>query len=148
MQTIIDIKKAGPVPSVLRKYNRQILKTAMIATAFVWAEEMLPDHYDASAAGKYNYRPRDPEYTRRKERLYGHRDPHVFTGESRESAENYRVTGTSNQATVRIPGQRSNFSRRQDELKRITYSEARELSISFAGTHQHEVLKLQGKTET
>jgi len=58
------------------------LRSGMRDATKKWQREMAPQHFKFGAQGRYGYQQRTKKYRRRKERVYGHRRPLVYSGET------------------------------------------------------------------
>ena len=91
MQTeILKTKYQGHPIDDLAAYQRG-LKKGLKAAAEYWQKKYAPGHFTRAAKSKYNYEPRTAKHEIRKARLFGHRDPLVFTGETRKFVKGRRA---------------------------------------------------------
>ena len=108
------VKTRGGTIKQLVTRRKPIQKRALIEAGEFWHENMLPNHFDASAHFRYRgpdtYRPRSKKYNKRKRALFGHSIPLVFSGDlKRVVLQEQRVSGTSKRATVNLKGTRYLF---------------------------------------
>lgn len=66
-----------------RVWDRGIRMGLRNATLF-WQREMAAGHFEQGAAGKYGYAPRTKKYQIRKAKRWGHQQPLVWTGVTRD----------------------------------------------------------------
>lgn len=64
---------------------REIAKRAFIEFGKYWWDQILPKHFKWIWMAKYRQTPRSPAYDRAKERKFGHRDPMVYSGKTRDA---------------------------------------------------------------
>lgn len=137
-------------------YNKQF-RLASAATlraiASEWHAKYLPQHFTKAGAAKYGYKKRKGEgmsanisssdisgsfssfekkykrtYAYKKQRMFGHSDPLVFSGEGKQLSRLRKIRGNSKQAKVVLPS-KFNFKnpksqiKMRDELTAITSSE-------------------------
>lgn len=79
---------------------------ALQAVAEHWVKEMLPEHFNSSAATKYGYEPRTKAHMRRKRREGRGEDPNVYTGRLRDKMMSMepRITVNRRGVTLVWPG--------------------------------------------
>jgi hypothetical protein len=99
----VTISKQG-APSQMQKALPAIVKKAMIAAAKAWRDNVLPRHFDAGAARRYDYQGRTDGYNRRKRKM-GSPPAMVFTGRAMRKmlTTKREPTGTAKKITLRIP---------------------------------------------
>ena len=95
-----------------------VVRTGLLAAALYWAEKILPVHFTRRAYNLWrdSYEFRGKRYEKRKDKLYGHRDPMVLTGAFKASilgrlpTLKHQATGRSLRVTVQLPyGRAANF---------------------------------------
>lgn len=109
----------------------------------VWHKRILPRHFRGSAFREYSYKNRSRKYTRRKQRLHGHRRPLEFSGRMRRQLMRIRDVKSSGNtskrqgaATIKLHGPRylSRFRKNLNqpdmarELQEISVRDARTLA--------------------
>ncbi|UCG33296.1 MAG: hypothetical protein JSU68_01445 [Phycisphaerales bacterium] len=86
-----------------RKMKKFIKRRMWEFLKFVWHKRMLRKHFRPGAAREYRYKPRRRGYVEEKREEKGHAVPLVWGGATRREATGHvLVTGTSQQATVRL----------------------------------------------
>jgi len=140
---LIRVEEKGPTPGVMRREQNAVSKAAWQNVGWYWGEALREKHFTEAGASEYGYRDRTEEYEGAKERAWGHRDPLVWTGESKEESENYRVRSTKDGATVALSMPALNFSNRGHEMKSISDQEARELATVWAGGFDDRLERLK-----
>ena len=131
------LRYRGAVPRAMRKEFRTVLKSAYHSVGTLWHARMRPKHFTPAGAQEYRYTRRWGEYTRRKERQHGHRNPLMFTGQSRLFTRLRDVRATSK--GVRVVMRAGNLLLRPpdsdidkaDELTRISRADEREMARAF-----------------
>lgn len=160
----IDVKYQGPVPGITLKratFNR-LLKAAWGHTGLHWHQNMLPGHFTAMGARKYDYTPRKGQrsgmsqkefwrsYTGQKKRKMGHADPLVWSGRSRDEAMRPDIRPTSRGVRVVLHAPALNFRHpnseidMRDEVTRITPEEVVELTREFDRFIESELRAFRG----
>ena len=76
----LTVKVSGKPPALSAAEWREALKVGWRAVGQFWHRKILGKHFTEAGAREYRYQPRTPEYLRKKERLFGHRRPLVFSG--------------------------------------------------------------------
>lgn len=139
----IQVEKRGPTPDVMAKQHNAISKQSWDGLGYVWGEEFRPKHFTEAGASEYGYRPRTAEYEKKKQRMFGHKNPLEYTGETKRKTEHYRVSATADGATVTMRAGHLNFTRRANELRTISSGEARSLAKSWSETYEHGLSDLK-----
>lgn len=141
---LIRLKYTGAIPGVISKANmNRKIKAAWLVAGTWWHKEMRPKHFTKRGAREYGYVPRYGEpgsgrrfrgsYTGRKLRRFGHTNPLVFTGLSRDltrvrdvrnTAKGVRVVMNAPTLNRRPRGGRINM---RDEMTRISIAERNQL---------------------
>jgi len=106
--------------------------------------DQFPDHFAPNAQQRFKYKRRTKKYEKRKQRLFGHTTPLVYTGDlERAVLSSAKVTATSKRGTVQARGSRSSNLRQQykDEVETITKKQDRELSNNW-GDNFEELAQL------
>lgn len=134
-------------PPTKRAYN-EVKKEVFLDVGRMWHERFRPLHFTEAGKARYGYFLRKGEgmvkgskaykrsYTGRKERLFGHTKPLVFSTEGERLSRLEDVRATSNMGKVILP-RKFNFKHpksrinMREELTRVTAGETREL-IEFA----------------
>jgi len=137
----------GPIAprGVTRRSARRALKASWFDIGKLWAGKFRPKHFTEKGAREYKYTTRQGQrgtpgtasfrrsYTGRKYRTYGHRDPLVWTGQSRSMSRVARISATSNRVRISMSTPRLNYRHRSgrinmaDELRRVSPREMREI---------------------
>lgn len=98
--------QAVPAGVSKRRWNAAT-KAGFEAVGAMWHEEMLPDHFLASASSRYHYRPRSRAYLARKLKGGHGRDPLVYRGLMKELLTSSRITRAfPTRVTIRMIGPR------------------------------------------
>lgn len=142
-----DVIATGPTPGMVKRAWNAIAKICWEACGHHWGKAFRPLHFQSIAHRRYKIKPRDPDYNQQKYKLFGHRRPLVFTGESEESTENYRVIPTSKGCRVTMRAPALNYSRRGEDLTQINEQEAKSLTKIFDKQMAQQLLKLKTKKE-
>lgn len=151
----LDYKKFKLLdPTLTKRVFNNAVKTSLSKIAAEWHKDYLPKHFTRQGALEYGYKARKGEkmspgqrgYTRsyayRKLRAFGHQDPLVFTGETKQLARIRKIVATSKQAKVVLPRKlnwkhpKSQINMR-DEITAITPAELnalRELAETAVST--------------
>jgi len=115
----INMKVYGPVPSDLalskREWNR-LKKLAWEEVGKIRHAKLRPKHFTKAGAREYDYKPRSGEagsghgfrqsYTDRKLKRWGHTDPLVWSGETRELSSRGNIAATGNGVRLTYPSLR------------------------------------------
>lgn len=116
---------------------RKAMKEGFAEAIAVWHADYLPGHFYRSAINKYGYQARSTRYERRKQHLFGHRHPLVYTGALKRSATtSIRITSTSRGGTGTFRGTaralnfsgRSNYPNLREELTATTQEQREQLA--------------------
>ena len=148
MAVHIKIENRGPVPGVMRREQNALSKDAWDGAGYHWGEEFREKHFTEAGAAEYGYRRRTAKYEKRKERLYGHRRPLVYTGESEQRSGAYTVRTQRNGVTVSMSVPAINFSKRGDELKAVSQPEARTIGAVWKEGYDRKLTDLQSERST
>lgn len=151
MKSTFLIKYTGSVPRAMAKQGRGILKAAWHDLGVTWHRELRPKHFTAAGAREYKYQPREGEpgkpgrtrgrsYLRRKQRMFGHTLPLVFTGELRSLTRIRDVRATAKGVRVVMQANKANWRRSPGapnmaaELRTISSAENRKLQRQLNDT--------------
>ena len=96
--------------------------------------EQLDDHFAQNAQQRFKYKRRSRAYNQRKQRLFGHTRPLVFSGDlERAILSSAKVTATSKGSKVKARGSRSSNLRGQlkDELEIVTKKKREEIRRNY-----------------
>lgn len=122
-----------------RKRDLNRIRNVCNRAAGIEVRDLLPLHFEAGAQQRFRYQFRSKQYNRRKQRIFGHQKPLVFTGRMRQSVlRTARVTATSKgakvQANTGTRGFRSAEWRRQRklELEAVTKQQQRTISDNYS----------------
>ena len=143
----------------LAPLHKKATQTALKKTASYWQKEFLPLHFTPDAARRYNYKPRDAPYQRRKLRQKGHNRPLVWSGETERAAmrkgRRQKAGDKAVNLILRVPFYiANNFAvgnQLEFEMTKTTPAERVALSAFFAKAYDKERKKLakkEKKTET
>jgi hypothetical protein len=143
---LIRVTERGATPGVARKLMRQMLTVCWDAAGKHWHRVMRPRHFTRRAYREYGYEKRQGErgaqgsqgfrrsYTGRKLSRYGHTDPNVLTGTTRDMTLRRSVRATSQGCRVVMDVPPYFLLRRADsrinkpdELRRVSPQEEQEL---------------------
>ena len=108
---------------IAKRALNNIKKGGFKTLGVVWHKQFRPKHFTRAGAAEYGYRPRSRDYENRKQKRFGHRDPLVYTGESRTRARIRNVKATSKGNRISLGTPRINFSGRASELRVISRTE-------------------------
>ena len=148
MSTRITIERRGPTPGVMRRKQNEMSKASFEAVGKFWGDEIRPKHFQESATARYGYRRRKPRYTKRKEARFGHRRPFVFTGESEQRSQSFRVHATRSYALVTMNMPALNFFGGSEEFAVVTQAEAEACAEVYNKTYDEELVKLERERST
>jgi hypothetical protein len=149
----IVVTEFGATPGLLKSEINRLTKEALIAAAENHYREYMPMHFTMAAYSRYGYKPRSAKYLAKKNKIYGHVLPLVYSGTSKNLALSGepKISATRHRATLiqrarglnrRRPGSQIHMNR---EISAVTQSEvntasrvagreylrlARELSVS------------------
>ena len=112
----LDYKKFKLLdPTLGKRVFNNAVATSLAEAAAEWHRSYLPKHFTRAGAQEYGYKARKGEkmspgqrgYTRsyayRKLKAFGHQDPLVFTGETKQLSRMRKIVYTSKQAKVVLP---------------------------------------------
>ena len=145
------LRYRGAVPRAMRKEFRTVVKEGYRNAGIWWHAQIRPKHFTPAGASEYRYTPRQGErqttgrrfrqtYTARKVREQGHRNPLMFTGQSRlftrlrdvrATSKGVRVVMRAGNLTLRPPNTNINMA---DELTRISPADERAMARVFQKT--------------
>jgi hypothetical protein len=165
MITGITLRYEGYVPGMRggkRVFNR-CLKEAYQEMGIHWHTDIRPRHFETAASSRYDYKPRrgepgnpDPRgwsqsYTGKKAARYGHRNPLMKSGSSREISRLGTVTASARHCRITfsagrlgMPG-RGNAPDMIDEVTRVDTEDAKELAEVFAEALEDALAKVKNK---
>lgn len=95
---VIKLRSLGPVPKVAKRMLNKVYKAAFLSAGLFWHRRYHKKHFTKRGAREYGYSPRQGEglarnsklyrrsYTGRKEAIFGHTLPLVWSGASRTLA--------------------------------------------------------------
>ena len=131
----VEFHERGPTPRRLRKSMTAAKKGSWFDTAAHWHTQFRKRRFTKAWARVARYTKRSRKYERRKEAIYGHKNPLEYTGETKRAVRQARITSTSKGNRIRYIGARKlNFRnpnskvRAAEEFRRIPAGEARELA--------------------
>lgn len=115
--------------------RKRAMRLAMQAGVEHWWKEVMPGHFETSAAAKYGYEKRTKKYMIYKARKQGHQKPLVFSGALERSVRRgVNLTGTSTRARGAMDAPKYLYQYRTSkpvdkhaELTRVTDGEMQEL---------------------
>ncbi len=139
---ILNVRYEGAASAkVAKRQLNKITRTGFLALGVMWHKDFRPKHFTRGGAGEYGYRPRTTAYNAKKLKRFGHKDPLVFTGESRTRSRirNVKATRKGNRISLGTP--RINFSGRASELRVISRTEKGVLTNRM---QRHMVKELNG----
>jgi hypothetical protein len=96
-------------PLISQRVRRAAQKFAFRDAGEYWHHFLRPKHFTRRAFAEYDYEPRSAAYEYRKSRRKGHRNPLVFSGESRDRSRRKKITVTYKGAKVRMSIPAFNF---------------------------------------
>lgn len=89
----------------MNKAFEGVRQDAMREVGMLWHQTMLPQHFEESAFQRYRYALRTKSYEKRKQRLFGHKRPLVWTGVLREQVtKNAMLEATKSQVKIIMGG--------------------------------------------
>lgn len=131
---LIRIAETGTTPRGLRGQIRQLQRSAFTRIGEYWHRYHRPKHFTKSGASEYGYLARSVKYEKQKLRKYGHSNPLVFSGESRELSRARAIRATSHGVRIVMPSVRKlNFTpkggriKMADELRTVSAAEIKQL---------------------
>lgn len=125
----IDRKKLG----LTAQANRRISQRVLESMAEEWHDGTLPKHFERSAVMRYGYAFRKPRYLKRKQQLFGHQNPLVFSGEGMLLSRQRIIRGNSQTVRCVLP-RKFNWKNphskvvMRDELTRVLPDEANHIT--------------------
>lgn len=132
----IRITDRGPTPRNLRKVMTRAKKASWYDTAVFYHTKLRDKRFTEQHARAANYWARSKKYEQRKRAKFGHTRPLEYSGETRRSVRQARLTSTSRGNRIRYPGARKlnlrnpkSRIRMAEEFRRIPRREAREISL-------------------
>lgn len=153
----INVKDRGSVPRRFGKVHTHASRRSWRAAAWNFHEHRRDLRFSAEHGKAAGYSPRKGEqaglsgkdfwrsYTGKKMRIYGHRRPLEFTGETRKAVRTATITFTSKSARVKYPGAaKLNFRhpksqvRAADEFRRLIPSDASSMAHAYDQTYDRE----------
>ncbi len=159
----IKITYSGAVPALAKRALNRLYKQAFAITGRAWHTRFHRKHFTHAGAREYRYDPRQGErmtrgskryrksYTARKERIFGHTLPLVWSGASRKLASIKDVRATSKRARVVIHARGLNRPRRggkkpmREEMTTLSAREERILLDRFAAAMMTRLSRVKGK---
>ena len=149
----IVVTEFGATPGLMKSEINRLTKEALIAAAENHYREYMPLHFTMAAFSRYGYRPRAAKYVAKKNKIYGHVLPLVYSGTSKNLALSGepQISATRHRATLIQRARKLNYRRpgspirMNREISAVTQSEvntasrvagreylrlARELSVS------------------
>ena len=150
------LRYSGSVPRAMRKEFRKVTRKAWMSAGIWWHSQIRPKHFTPAGAREYGYTPRQGErmstgrrfprtYTGRKVREHGHRNPLMFTGQSRlftrlrdvrATSKGVRVVMRAGNLRLRPPGGKIDMA---DELTRFSRADERAVGRVFQQTMNREM---------
>lgn len=112
------VENGSPAQVFSKRKIARAHKGSNAAVGNFWANRLLPGHFTAAAKRRYGYHPRGAKYEQLKQKIVGHRDPLVLSGDMRDMIlSSKQVRAFPKRVTVRINGPRylSEFRRNDTE---------------------------------
>lgn len=146
VEIAFEVKYTGPVPGMTmgrREFGR-LLAFTWKQLGQEWYDEFRMKHFTGEGAREYGYQPRKGQqkgsggkefwssYTGRKKRQFGHTDPLVFSGETRDMVrreKHPRISSTRNGCKVFVRAPKLNWRhpkssiRMADEMRTVSRGE-------------------------
>lgn len=138
----ITVTESGPVPRKIRKQHNRISKQTWRDAAKLHHKEHIPKRFTEEGARELGFRKRTSKYEARKQKVYGHNDPNVWSGKSRRDAKSYRPSGTSKYVRMRYNAPTLNFGSGNKELRSASKTEADTIAEFWALRYQSEMAKI------
>jgi len=130
----ITMTETGATPKIARRELNKLYKKMFMAGAGWWHGRFEKKHFTARGAAQYKYRRRSKKYTAKKQRIFGHTLPLVFTGQSRILASIRDIRGTAKGARAVIHARGLNRRPRnapgksmREEMTTVSRSEERSI---------------------
>lgn len=155
---LIEITQKGPTPGLMTKkeFNKLVLEPSWIDVGTLYHKEMVPLRFTKAGARALRFKARQgdsklpsrtdaPSYTDRKEELFGHDTPMVWTGDSRDDALFASIKSTFKGVTISIkaPNLLKKTSdgriRKADEFRRVSAPEKRRLAKTMEKSIQRRI---------
>ena len=159
----VKITYSGAAPALAKRALNKLYKKSFAIAAGVWHTRFHRKHFTHAGAREYRYDPRQGErmtrgskrhrasYTARKERLFGHTLPLVWSGASRKLASIKDVRATSKRGRVVIHARGLNRPRRggkksmREEMTTLAVREERTMLDRFARARMVRLSRVRGK---
>ncbi len=126
----IVVTEFGATPGLLKSEINRLTKEALVAAADNHYREYMPLHFTMAAYSRYGYRARAAKYLGKKNKLFGHVLPLVYSGKSKELAlgGEPKIEATRDKAILvqRARGfnrRRNTQIRMHEEIRAVTQSE-------------------------
>ncbi len=127
----IVVTEFGATPGLLKSEVNRLTKESLVAAAENHYREYMPLHFTMAAYSRYGYGARSAKYLAKKNKIYGHVLPLVYSGKSKELAlgGDPKIEATRHKATLvqrarglnrRRPGSQIYMNR---EISAVTQSE-------------------------
>lgn len=132
------IEYTGPVPQVTKREQNNVTREAYHTMGVHFHKENIPVRFTERAFYLLQYAPRSKKYEKKKIKQKGHRNPLVWSGESKQLAkqQNVKATATKKRAQVDITLASRGLNRKNKRSKILMANEVRRVS-------PREVPKLQ-----
>lgn len=162
----IEITQRGPTPGLMTKkvWNKIVAEPAWIDVGTLYHKDMLPSRFTKFGARALRFKARQGDdklpsrseadsYTDRKEKLFGHDTPMVWTGDSRDSALFAMIKSTFKSVIISIntpnltKRTRDGRIRMSDEVRRVSAPEKRRLAKKMEKSIQQRIDSFR-KTKT
>lgn len=147
----VTITESGATPRNMLKTLRQVKKRGFMAMGTQWHRKMRPQHFTRAAYAKYGYKRRTPAHEKLKEKMYGHRRPLVFSGESEQLSRirDVRATAKGARVVMRVPRlnirRSANSPNMREEMTRIAIKERDRLVAGFAKSLENQWNSMPGQ---
>ena len=144
----ITIESRGPVPGVMKSKHNAMSKASWLVGGDFWGDNLRSKHFQLTAFSEYGYRRRERSYEAKKERLFGHKRPLVYTGETEQRTEGFRTTSTRHGALVITYAQALSFTNSGSELTEVTNQEAKQIARAYGQEYDNQLDALQSERST
>lgn len=126
----------------------QVMKASMESVGRQWHVKILPDHFSLEESKKYRYRKRSSDYTKQKQRRFGHTDPLRWKDRLkrvllRRSGRSISATKGKVTVTLRTAGH-ANYTRRGKELTAFSKYDQQQLARHLRDDFADRLSKVEG----
>ena len=159
IQISANVAYEGVTPDIAAKEFNTVKRAAYLELGEDFHANNLPRRFTWSGGRMLGFTPRSAKYEKRKRKKYGHADPNVATGTSRDQAtkiRDLRATATSKTTRLRIVlhARALNFKHPKsqvhpaDEVRRIAEREVPPMVRKLAGFIDRQFSQLPSNTRS